>query len=431
MRLQISDFSQKEFNIADFGAVVCDSLQTKAIQAAIDACFRSGGGRVVVPAGIYLTGGLRLRSGVMLYLQSGAILKGSTDPEDYMAFLEDPLEPLKPYENTHHGVYPYSRWNNGLIRVIDAENVAIVGEKGSYLDGSNCYDAEGEEKYRGPHAINIQHSRNILLEGYTVVHSANWAHAIFVTQHITARNLTVLGGHDGFDVRTCDDVLVEDCEFYSGDDCVAGFDNCDVVVRNCILNCACSSLRFGGNNVLIENCHSYTPARFGFRGSIPKDQRCHMPLTDETCRHSTHTPFKYYCDFRAQIRKTPGDILIRNCTFEGPDSAFLLEFDGNHKWCCNRSLASITFENCSITGVSKPLLIHGDANEPIDFCMKNVTITAREGFGDVAFMDATNYSRIRFEHVTVEGYTQPTMLLHTQGKIEMLDSTELKKEAFQ
>ncbi len=418
----------KEFSVTDYGAVSSDRLQTEAIQSAIDACFLAGGGRVVVPAGIYLTGGLRLRSNVELYLQSGAILKGSTDPEDYMAFLSDPVEPLKPYESNHLGVYPYSRWNNGLIRVIDAKNVSIIGEKGSYIDGSNCYDPEGEEKYRGPHAINIQHSENIHLEGYTVVHSANWAHAIFVTKHITARNLTVLGGHDGFDVRTCDDVLVEDCEFYTGDDCVAGFDNCDVVVRNCIFNCACSSLRFGGNNVLIENCSSYTPARYGFRGSIPKDQRCLRPLTDESCRHSTHTPFKYYCDFRADIRKTPGDILIRNCTFEGPDAAFQLEFDGKHQWCCNRSLASITFENCTITEVSKPLLIHGDANEPIDFTLKNVKITTREGFGDVAFMDATNYGSITLDRVTVEGYHQPKLFAHTEGKVKIVDSSPIVVE---
>lgn len=425
MGLQLYDFPEKEYNIADFGATVCDSLQTDAIQATIDACFLAGGGRVVIPAGIYLTGGLRLRSNVALYLQSGAILKGSTDPADYMGFLSDRLEPLKPYENNHPGVYPYSRWNNGLIRVIDAKNVAIIGEKGSYIDGSNCYDPEGEEKYRGPHGINIQHSENILLDGYTVVHSANWAHAIFVTKNITARNLTVLGGHDGFDVRTCDDILVENCEFYSGDDCIAGFDNCDVVIRNCILNCACSSMRFGGNNVLVENCRSYTPARFGFRGSLSKEQRAARAQTDENCRHSTHTPFKYYCDFRAQIRKTPGDILIRNCTFEGPDSAFLLEFDGAHKWCCNRSLASVTFENCVITGVSKPLKLHGDAAEPIDFRLKNVRITAREGFEDVAFMEAANFSRIVLENVQIEGYRTPTIHAHTEGMVELTDTTEL------
>ena len=426
--MKISDFPAKEYNIADFGAIVCDRLQTRQIQDAIDACFLAGGGRVVIPAGIYLTGGLRLRSNVMLYLESGAILKGSTNPEDYMAFLNDTVEPLKPYEMTHHGVYPYSRWNDGLIRVIDAKNVAIIGEKGSYIDGSDCYDPEGEEKYRGPHGINIQHSENILLEGYTLMNSGNWAHAIFVTNHITARNLTVLGGHDGFDVRTCDDVLIEDCEFYSGDDCVAGFDNCDVIVRNCILNCACSSIHFGGNNVLIENCRSYTPARFGFRGSLPKDQRWLRPQVNENCRHSTHTPFRYYCDFRADIRKTPGDILIRNCTFEGPDAAFLLEFDGEHQWCCNRSLASITFKDCTITGVKFPMCIHGDDKEPVDFRMENVTISAREGFEDVAVLNATNFSSITFNGVTLDGYRDPAMVLHTDVKVDMVQTTPVHIE---
>ena len=426
MRLTLKDFPEQRFDIRDYGAVCSDRLQTKAIQAALDACFLAGGGRVVVPAGIYLTGGLRLRSNTVLYLESGAQLRGSTDPEDYLAFLEDTLEPLRPCsEEEQRSVYPYSRWNNGLIRVIDAEKVAIVGEKGACLDGNNCYDPEGEEKYRGPHGINIWHSKEILLEGYTFIHSANWAQAIFASQHITARNLTILGGHDGFDVRTCDDVLVEDCEFYTGDDCVAGFDNHDVVVRNCIFNCACSSMRFGGNHVLVENCRSFTPARYGFRGSLKKDQRAARALTDENCRHSTHTPFKYYCDFRAEIRKTPGDILIRNCTFEGPDAAFQLEFDGQHQWCCNRSLAQIKFENCTITGVSKPLLLHGDANEPIDFSMENVTISAREGFEDVAVAQLTNFSHFRLKNVQITGYTQPKLDIYTDGERCLENTTAL------
>ena len=425
MNHSLCAFPDKEYLITDFGAVPCDSLQTRKIQNAIDSCFLAGGGKVIIPPGIFLTGGLRLRSNVMLYLKSGAILKGSIDPEDYMGFLEDTLEPLPEHDDSDPYVYPYSRWNNGLIRVIHAKNVAIIGEPGSYIDGCDCYDPQGEERYRGPHAINIQHSQDIYLEGYTVVNSANWAHAIFITKNITARSLTVLAGHDGFDVRTCDNVLIENCEFYSGDDCIAGFDNCDVVVRNCILNTACSSLRFGGKHVLIENCRAFTPARYGFRGSLSKELRTSRAAVHEGCRHSTHTPFKYYCDFRAQIRKTPGDILIRNCTFEGPDAAFTLEFDGTHQWCCNRSLSSITFEDCTITDVSKPLLIHGDVNEPIDFTLKNVKITARAGFEDVAFMQATNFSHIKLENVQIDGYHFPTIYKHTAGQITLTNTTPL------
>ena len=66
----------KIFNIRDFGAKICDALQTVPIQSAIDACFLAGGGRVVIPCGVFITGGIRLRSNVELYLETGAIVKG-------------------------------------------------------------------------------------------------------------------------------------------------------------------------------------------------------------------------------------------------------------------------------------------------------------------------------------------------------------------
>jgi len=426
MYLHIKDFPETTYNILDFGARVSDGYQTEAIQKAIDTCFLNGGGRVVIPEGIFLTGGLRLRSNVVLYLESGAILKGSRDPEDYYAYKNDEIEPIEEYENNENAsIYPYSRWNNAVIRVLNAKNVAIIGEKGSYIDGSNCYDPEGEEKYRGPHGINIHNSENILLEGYTITDSSNWAHAIFKTKNIVARHLKVYGGHDGFDVRTCDNVLVEDCQFYTGDDCVAGFDNCDVVIRNCIFDCACSAMRFGGNNVLVENCKSFAPPRFGFRGSLSPEKKQLGLLTDITSRRFMRTGFLYYCDFRAQIRKTPGDILIRNCEFNNPESLFRLDFDGKHIWCCNRSLASIKFENCKVQGVATPIYIHGDQNEPIDFTLENVEISARPGAEDTDVIQALNFSKITLNHVAISGYNRNNVLLKSEGELEVTNSSHV------
>ena len=134
----------KKFNILDYGARMCDSLQTGAIQAAIDDCFRAGGGRVIIPCGVFLTGGLRIRSNVELYLESGAILIGSRDWQDYFGFAEDRLEPVEIREKPD-GLCPStwetSRWCNALIRAFDAHDFAIVGEKGSYIDGCNAYAA--------------------------------------------------------------------------------------------------------------------------------------------------------------------------------------------------------------------------------------------------------------------------------------------------
>ncbi|MBQ8350851.1 MAG: right-handed parallel beta-helix repeat-containing protein [Clostridia bacterium] len=422
----VEHFPTTLYNITDFGARTCDRPQTAEIQAALDRCFLDGGGRVVIPAGIFLTGGLRLRSNTVLYLETGAILKGSRNPEDYTGYIHDEIEPInEPDDGTvGRSVYPFSRWNNAIIRVIDAKNVAIIGEKGSYIDGNDCYDVQGEENYRGPHAINIQRSENILLEGYTIVDSANWAHAIFITNHITARNLTVYGGHDGFDVRTCDDVLIEDCQFYTGDDCIAGFDNCDVVIRRCILNSSCSALRFGGNHVLVENCRAFAPGLYGFRGSLSTEEKAASAQTHEGCRHNMHHVFLYYCDERAVIRKTPGDILIRDCTFENPDSLFHLPW--GHQWCCNRSLSSIRFENCKVSGVSLPIIIDGCAEEPTTLELFDLSISPRPGFENAAVIDATHYQTLSLHNVDLGGYASPAVLVRTKGETDFCQTGDIK-----
>jgi len=420
--------SEKKYYITDFGARVCDLLQTRYIQKAIDVCFLGGGGIVVIPEGIFRTGGLRLRSGVTLYLESGAILEGSPNPDDYTGYINDEIEPINEpnINNLARSVYPFSRWNNSIIRAIDARDIAVIGEKGSYINGVNCYYPIGEENFRGPHAINFQRCENVYLEGYTIMHSANWAHAIFNTKHIIARGLKVYGGHDGFDIRTCDDVLIEECNFYTGDDCIAGFDNCDVIIRNCAFDCSCSALRFGGNNVLIENCRSTAPARFGHRCSLPREALATGALTDESSRHNMLTFFLYYCDFRADIRKTPGDIVIRNCEIENADGLFELSFDGKHKWCTNRSLSSIVFENCKVTGVNKPIHIYGDANEPLDFTLNDVQLAAREGYEKEPLIDAVYYSKISLNNVTLDGFYSPEVIVRSEGKINACNSSEFK-----
>ena len=407
-----------DYRITDFGAVVSDALQTEAIQKAIDTCFLAGGGRVVVPAGIFLTGGIRLRSNVTLYLEAGAILEGSWNPDDYSAYLEDTLEPLDLDAPRHpsRSVDPFSRWNNGLIKAINARNIAIIGEPGSYLDGVNCYDPEGEENYRGPHMINIQNCENIRLEGYTIRRSANWAHAIFCSQNITCRKVAVYGGHDGFDIRTCDHTIIEDCIFHTGDDCIAGFDNHDVVIRNCDLNCACNVFRFSGADVLIENCKAYSPARFGHRWTLSTEEKAARIETTSQSRHTTGPVVSHYCDFRAEIRRPQGNILVRNCEFSGMDLFYRMEF-GDHKWCDNRPMVQIKFQDCKFSGVCDPAKIHGSAKEPITFEMENVEITVRPGFEHIAFMDLRDFKTISLENVTLHGYTNPRIITRTEGEI--------------
>jgi len=423
--------SIKTYNIEDFGARTCDWLQTEQIQAAIDECFKNGGGRVVIPKGIFRTACIRLRSNVNLHLESGAILMGSTDPEDYNNYMNDTVEPIvhwsedDPYRKNGGSVYPFSRWCNAIVRAYQAHNISVTGDVGSYIDGMNVYDAKGEESYRGPHGLCFWCCENIYLEGYTIKDCANWAHAIFRSQNITCRNVTVYGGHDAFDVRTCDNVLVEDCLFRCGDDCVAGFDNHDVVVRRCTFDSSCNALRFGGNNVLVEDCTTVYPTSFAHRYTLTDEKKKLSAQTDLTCRHNMGVFFVYYCDFRAEIRKTPGDILIRNCKIDSPVLMFSIGFDGKHQWCCNRSLKSIRFENCEATGLSWPINIYGDANEPIIFELENVKLGAGEKGKNSPIIKAWNFEKISLKNVTVEGYTDPTIEKHTEGEV-ITDNESIK-----
>lgn len=292
------------FDIRDFGARAGGQLCTKSIQSAIDKCFLSGGGIVVVPKGEFLTGGLRIRSNVTLHLLSGAVLKASCNPEDYFDFLYDEIEPITEdirkvadtameQAKKSESVHPCSRRNNAIIRAICAENIEIRGEKDSIIDGMDCYDECGEEGYRGPHGINIWYCKNIKLFGYTLKNTGNWAHAIHNSCNIYAEKIRVLGGHDGFDMRSCDNVNLMECEFYTGDDAIAGFDNVDITIRDCILNSS--------------------PNSYGFRGTLSDEEKKSRAKTNsDNSRFNCLTAFLYYCDFRAKIRKTPGNIVIKN-----------------------------------------------------------------------------------------------------------------------
>ena len=391
----------KVFNVHDYGARFADSLQTKAIQTAIDDCFLAGGGRVVIPCGIYITGGLRLRSNVQLYLESGAILKGSRNINDYWDFLNDTIEPVTKEVvgdtfETGMTVTSTSNFNNAVIRALDAHDMSMIGEKGSYLDGDNPYDPNGESGFRGPHGISCWRCENLHFEGYTVVHAGNWAHAIFRSKNITVRNVSVYGGHDGVDVRSCDNVLIEDCTFNTGDDCVAGYDTHDLIVRNCILNTSTMPMRLGGNNILVENCVS-DERNWGGRTGLSVEAKIQGQLTNAANRHKSHAVFSYFCDFRFILRKRPENIVIRNCRFGQHRELIRLEFTGRHRWCCQRSLRNILFENCTIENLDATGMLWGDPEEKVTCHYKNVKISCREGYGSVPLLAAGNVDKLIFE----------------------------------
>lgn len=409
--------SKTVVSIIDFGAEPFKEggdLQTEKLQAAIDHVFACGGGEVVVPAGTFYTGGLRLRSNITLRLKDGATLLGSRNPEDYFGWREDRVEPLAPEDVTDHPWsrasqthdycivrLPGSRWNCALIKAIDAENIAIIGEGNAAFDGADCYDEAGEEFYRGPHGVNMFRCRNVLFRGYTFRNSANWAHALFHCENILYEDVTVIAGHDGIHITDCANVKIADSGFFTGDDCVAGFGNLNVSVTNCELNTACSGMRFGGTNVFVKNCRFWGPAKYFFRGSLTKEEKRDGAKPTAVHRYNMLSAFTYYADYSFEIREQPGNIVIADCSIENTDRLLHFNYSGNETWQKNRPLQSLRFENIIASGVSMPLTAYGDAEIPVILEIRNLKFAFREGSETIPFMHLCNFERITLESVKI------------------------------
>lgn len=420
-------------SITDYGAKPGGNLSTAAIQKAIDDCFENGGGTVVVPEGDYVTGGLRIRSGVRLHLKKNAHLIGSRNPDDYLGFLNDKLEPVKEEDNTNDVWRPCEertsydfmtkcagRWNNALIRAIDAENISITGEEGSYIDGKDCFDEKGEEYYRGPNAINFHRCRNIKLSGYKIQNSANWAHALFDCENIDMQNVTVEAGHDGCHMRNCKNVKIYKSEFYTGDDAIAGFANLNVVVRDCIVNTACSGFRFGGTNVLIEHCRIAGPGKFLYRGSLSEEEKREGIISKSGHRFNMLAAFAYFACYSTKLENVPGNIVIKDCVVE--NAKWLVHYNFGHEyWQSNRPMTDITLKNVAARNIKLPITMCGSDEMPVRCRITDSDIafaedrTVRNGgthidYCEEEFMKADNFDEIILDNVNIKGVTGKTLI---------------------
>lgn len=300
-------FRDADFPVTAYGAVG-DSLTdcTGAIARAIDACHVSGGGRVTIPHGVFLTGAIHLKSNVNLHLTKGATLRFSTDPRKYLPLV-------------------YTRWEgvecmnySALIYAIDQENIAVTGE--GLLDGqgspdhwwswkgSSGRDADnvgtgqkdararllamadrnvavserrmGQGSYLRPNFFQPYRCKNVCVQGVTFKNSPMWFLHPVLCRNVSITGVTVEGlgpNNDGCDPESCADVLIENCTFNTGDDCIAikSGRNADgrrvnvptenVVIRGCRMNdghggvVIGSEISGGVRNVFAERCTMDSP----------------------------------------------------------------------------------------------------------------------------------------------------------------------------
>lgn len=314
------------FEVRDFGAVGDGrQLDSDAINRTIDACAAAGGGQVRFSPGRYLSGTVRLKSHVTLILEAGAVLLGTTNLNAYESF--------HPPAGTPEGRFR-STWHRALVLGEDLENVAIAGQ--GLIDGNKVFDPQGEERMRGPHTILLGNCRGVIFRDFSVQDAANYAIMLENCQHVQVRDLRITGGWDGVHFRgwpdrPCRDVTIVGCQFYTGDDAIAGRYWEHVLISDCIVNSSCNGIRLIGpaTHLIIHDCLFYGPGvqphrtsnRYNMLAGInlqpgawdPTSGQLDDVLISDVTMHNVATPFL----FTLKSGNTAGRITVNRAAATG------------------------------------------------------------------------------------------------------------------
>lgn len=259
--IQLNAAPSLTVNIKKYGAKGDGkTLNTQAINKAIETCADQGGGTVVIPSGTFLTGTIHLKSHVSLYLEKGAVIRGSPDLNLYQPYI--PTKEMNQYDNAHK-----YKWNRALILGVGVDDVSIGGE--GIIDGNHVFDAEGEENMRGPHTIVIGESRNITLSSLTVNRAANYGFMAYEIENAVFQHLIFNEGWDGIHIRGGKNMMIRNCEFYTGDDAIAGGYWENMVITDCHINSSCNGIRMimPATDLEIGHCTFDGPGKFPHRTS--------------------------------------------------------------------------------------------------------------------------------------------------------------------
>lgn len=299
-RVWAPTFADRVLDITTFGAVAdAETDCTPALAAAISACSTAGGGRVLVPAGTFRTGAVHLLDDVELHLAAGAVLRFSQNPDDY----------LPPVRTRYEGVdcYNYSPF----LYAAGRRNIAVTGA--GVVDGAadeqhwwnwvkKPAPHEGPAKQRliaaaaagvpvaervfgagdnlRPGLLQFVDCENVLISGVTFRRSPMWTIHPLRCRNVTIRGVLVDShgpNNDGCNPESSTDVLIEDCTFDTGDDCIAikaakgpdgwhpGEATAGVVVRDCRMRAGHGGVTIGSetsggvSDVVAYRCQMSSP----------------------------------------------------------------------------------------------------------------------------------------------------------------------------
>lgn len=257
------------YSITDFGAIGDDqTTNTETTQAAIDKCHSNGGGRVVVPPGIFIIGSIFLKDNVDLHLLPGAELKGSPDISDYCAddcFEQNQFSVSENVTGAH------------LIMVIEATNVSITGRGRINGNSAAFFGPPSDLKFnfsitdrRPGQMVCFIECRDVCVEGVELNDAPYWTLFVHGCEMVTITGVRISNDRrtpngDGIDIDCSRNVTISDCLISSGDDSIT-LRGCNkplkdksricenVMVTNCVLSSPCNAIRVGVGEGVIRNC---------------------------------------------------------------------------------------------------------------------------------------------------------------------------------
>lgn len=408
--IKLPTIPARDYVITDFGAKADGTSDARpAILAAIKKASADGGGRVVIPSGLWMSHGpIHLASRINLHVAEGATLRFSTEPKHYLPVV------LTRWEGTEVRTY------SPLIYAFEVHDVAITGrgvidgneqsEFHTWSDARQKRDMDalrrmgvdgtpaekrifGEGTFLRPPLIQFFRAERVLLEDYTLLHSPFWVNHLVYTEHATVRNIRVDSHHhnnDGVDVDSSRYVLIERCWFRTGDDSVVVKSGRDRDGRD-----------IGRPSEYVVVRHNDMGGEDGIAlGSEMSGGIRHVYFTDNVLRKGLSA-----IRFKANLDRggTVEHIRVRNMTVESFDTLFWFQLDypgllgGGHP----ATYRDIVFENFTVERAGTVFEAHAPAEAPLrEVILRNITIKQAE-----KPLVLENVTGLTFDRVTIGGQT--------------------------
>lgn len=306
----INSFALSEssvFDPYDFGAKGDGiTLDTEAIQAAIDSCYKAGGGKVYLHGGKFISGTLYMKDHVSLYIESGAVLKASNNLEHFPSI----SSAYPSYQKT-------METNKMLIYAEGAKHISITGR--GVIDGNGDYWVDGPfgspSFSKRPKIIHFRNSHNILIRDVTLYNSASWVQSYQSCSNIVIEGITVDSREnkdiekprfadvphrntDGLDLVDCQQVRISNCFINAGDDgiCIKSLSPDEgsryITITNCIISTNASGIKIGTEtagkieDITVKNCVVYDTRVDAISiMTVDGSQVERINISDITCRN--------------------------------------------------------------------------------------------------------------------------------------------------